>query len=222
MTCRLGPKFFASLLVTCLSCAAQITADAQPRRNWTSGDAACARYNDLRNRVLGNIGVKIDTSEPWAAGFRRAISFWNRVLAVNFHEESNLGACVVRVIEGDRSILHDGIVARAQIPEWRDFRGKIAVRPDMANQLRSTDIYGIAVHELGHLLGLRHNPRPESVMYFLDVNGDEVLDINDLVALSRHHQVRPSIFSAGYLSIQVFEPVTPAAAIRESELVFGN
>jgi len=206
----------------CLSCAAQLTAGAQPRTNWTSSDAGCARYNDLRNRVLGNIGIKIDAGEPWAAGFRRAIAFWNTVLVANFHEETDLSACAVRVINGDRNVLQNGIAARAQIPEWADFRGKIAVRPAIANQLSSTEIYGVAVHELGHLLGLRHNASPESVMYFLDVNGDEVLDIKDLVALSRHHKVRPAIFSAGYLSIQVFAPAAPAVARRDPESVFQN
>jgi matrixin len=199
-----------------------LTAGAQLRTNWTSSDAGCARYNDLRNRVLGNIGIKIDASEPWAAGFRRAITFWNTVLVANFHEETDLSACAVRVINGDCNVLHDGIVARAQIPEWADFRGKIAVRPAMANELSSAEIYGIAVHELGHLLGLRHNTSPVSVMYFLDVNGDEVLDIKDLVALSRRHKVRPSIFSAGYLSIQVFESTAPAVARRDPEPVFQN
>jgi hypothetical protein len=71
-------------------------------------------------------------------------------------------------------------------------------------------------------LGLRHNTSPVSVMYFLDVNGDEVLDIKDLVALSRRHKVRPSIFSAGYLSIQVFESTAPAVARRDPEPVFQN
>ena len=212
----------ASLLTMCLGCAAQLTAGAQPRTNWTSSDAGCARYNDLRNRVLGNIGIKIDASEPWAAGFRRAITFWNTVLVANFHEETDLSACAIRVINGDRNIFQNGIVARAQVPEWADFRGKIAVRPAMANELSSMEIYGVAVHELGHLLGLRHNPSPESVMYFLNVNGDEVLDITDLVALSRHHKVRPSIFSADYLSIQVFEPATPAVATRDPESAFQN
>ena len=215
-------RLLASWLTLCLGCAAQLTAGAQPRTNWTSSDAGCARYNDLRNRVLGNIGIKIDTSERWAAGFRRAITFWNTVLVANFHEETDLSACAVRVIDGDPNVLQDGIVARAQIPEWADFRGKIAVRPEMANELSSTEIYGIAVHELGHLLGLKHNASPVSVMYFLDVAGDEVLDIKDLVALSRHHKVRPSIFSAGYLSIQVFEPAAPAVARRDPESVFQN
>ncbi len=215
-------RLLASLLTMWLGWAAQLTAGAQPRTNWTSSDAGCARYNDLRNRVLGNIGVKIDVSEPWAAGFRRAITFWNTVLAANFHEETDLSACAVRVINGDRNVLHDGIVARAQIPEWADFRGKIAVRPALANELSTAEIYGIAVHELGHLLGLKHNTSPESVMFFLDVNGDEVLDIKDLVALSRHHKVRPSIFSAGYLSIQIFEPAAPAVARRDPESVFEN
>lgn len=97
------------------------------------------------------------------------------VLVANFHEEKSLSACAARIIYGERSILIDAMVARSQLLGWLDFRGKIAVSPSAAKQLTRTEIYATAVHEIGHLLGLKHNASSESVMYFLDVSGNEVL-----------------------------------------------
>lgn len=181
------------------------------RINWSSPDAPCAKYKEVRNPVLGNIGVKIDVAEPWADGFRRALSFWNSVLLADLHEETALSGCAIRVLYGDDSIVNHAIVARSQITEWAGFRGKIAVSLAAARELSDDEIYGIAVHELGHLLGLKHNSSSGSVMYFLDVTGDEVLDTRDIVALSRHHRLRPAIFLRP-LAIPVFAPERPALA----------
>ena len=178
------------------------------RSNWTSADRPCAKYDDLRNPVLGNIGVKIDVSDAWAVAFRRAFRFWNTVLAADFHEESSLSACAIRVINGGADILNHSIVARSQITEWTDFRGKIAVRAGAAEQISSGEMYGVAVHELGHMLGLKHNESSQSFMYFLDINGTEGLDGKDIVGLSKHHKLRSTSVSIGLL------PVEPAQLIR--------
>lgn len=171
--------------------AAQVMAgtEEKPKANWTSGDEPCAKYDSLRRPVLGEIGVKIDASEPWAEAFRRALSFWNTVLVANFHEETNLNACAVRIINGGPGILNNAIVARSQLTEWSTFRGKIAVSPGAATAMSSDELYGAAVHELGHILGLKHNASSRSVMYFLNVNGTEVLDSKDILDLSSHHKL---------------------------------
>ena len=152
----------------------------KPQSNWTSADAPCAKYDDLRKPVLGDIGVKIDATEAWADGFRRALSFWNTVLAANFHEETNLNSCAVRIVNGGPDILNNAIVARSQLIERNNFRGKIAVSPGAAKAMSSAEIYGSAVHELGHMLGLKHNVSSQSIMYFLNVNGTEILDRKDI------------------------------------------
>ncbi len=206
--------------------ATQTQALNRARSNWTSPDASCAKYNDLRNFSLGDIGVRIDAAEPWADGFRRALSFWNSVLAANFHEETNLDVCAVRIVDGRPDILEAGIVARSQLPYWTGFSGKIAVSSASANEMSSAEIYAAAVHELGHTLGLRHNGNVHSVMYFLDVEGGEMLDSNDLSNLRGLHELRQTMASKKFLSIQAIrQESTAGVAARRSAgsgLSLGN
>jgi len=191
-------QLLAAAFAVSFGCAWQATARAQepPRSNWTTSDAPCAKYNDLRKPVLGEIGVKIDAAEPWVDGFRRALRFWNTVLAANFHEETNLEACAVRIVNAGPDILNNAIVARSQLTEWGNFHGKIAVSPGAASAMSSAQVYGVAVHELGHMLGLKHNASSQSVMYFLNVNGTEALDRNDILDLGTRHELRVAFFAA--------------------------
>ena len=62
--------------------------------------------------------------------------------------------------------------------------------PFSSAPLSREETYLTAVHEIGHLLGLKHNPNPSSVMYYLDLEGPEVVDITDLAALASHHKLR--------------------------------
>ncbi len=191
-------QFLAGAFAVWFGCAAQVLAGAEEKRqsNWASADEPCANYDDLRRHVLGDIGVKIDASEPWVNAFRRALSFWNSVLVANFHEETNLNACAIRIINGGPDILNNGIVSRSQITGWDNFRGKIAVSAGAEKEMSSAEMYGAAVHELGHMLGLKHNSNSRSIMYFLNVTGTEALDSKDILDLSSHHQLRAAIASA--------------------------
>jgi hypothetical protein len=87
----------------------------KPQSNWTNANSPCAKHTALRRPVVGEIGVKIDASGPGSVGFRGALSFWNTVLVANFHEETNLNACAIRVIDGGPVIVNNGIVARSQL-----------------------------------------------------------------------------------------------------------
>jgi hypothetical protein len=203
-------QLLAGVIAVGLGWASQVTAHAQePLSNWTSADAPCAKYNDLRKPDLGNIGVKIDAAEPWAEGFRQALGFWNTVLAADFHEETNLDSCAVRIIDAAPDILTNAMAARSQLTEWNNFRGKIAVSPGAAKAMSIAEIYGTAVHELGHMLGLRHNASSQSVMYFLNVNGTEVLDRKDISDLSKHHKLRVVAVPTGSQSIKVVFAAVP-------------
>ena len=204
-TFRRYGQCLAGVFALWLGCASPDTTGAHenPNSNWTSAHVPCAKYDDLRNDVLGNVGVKIDTTEAWSDAFRQAFGFWNNVLAVNFYEEANLETCAVRIINGGPDILNKVTVGRAQITEWDNFRGKIAVSPGAAKTMSSAEIYGAAVHELGHLLGLKHNSNAHSLMYFLNLDGTEALDRNDISELSTHHRLRPGIV-AGPPPLNVF------------------
>jgi hypothetical protein len=218
--CRLQPwwsrlskskTFVAGVLAVWLGFAAQITAGAEEKSqsNWTTADEPCGKYDDMRRPVLGEIGVKIDANEPWADAFRNALSFWNTVLVANFHEETNLSVCAIRIINGGANILNSGIVARSQLTGRDNFRGKIAVSPEAATAMSSDELYGAAVHELGHMLGLKHNASSRSVMYFLNVNGTEVLDSKDISDLSAHHKLFANSGQVAQTSMRV--PPLPQA-----------
>jgi hypothetical protein len=98
--------------------------------------------------------------------------------------------------------LKSAVAARSQITDWASFQGKIAVSQVEAKRMDSAEIYAAVVHELGHLLGLKHNESSRSVMYFLNVNGTAVLDREDILELSRRHELRPEVLGKGFLPIQ--------------------
>ena len=214
-------SILTGILATWLGCAspADIEAPKNPRLNWTSAEAPCAKYSDSLRPVLGDIGVRLDAAEPWADAFRSALSFWNTVLASNFYEETDLNICAVRIIEGGPDILDHTVVARSQIPDWADFRGQIAVSPEAAKHMSRFEMYGTAVHEIGHILGLKHNPSCRSVMYFLNVNGSEALDRKDIAELRKHHQLRPAIAATGFRPILVIQ--SDSASKPETRAIDG-
>jgi hypothetical protein len=132
--------------------------------NWSTPDEPCAKYNDLKKYALGDIGVKIDVSDPaWAAAFRRALVFWNKILDVNFHEQKNIDACALRITDGPPAMFNGGYTAFAQAADLDGFEAKIVVLPQVPFSPAATFVN--AVHEIGHVVDLRHNRDPRSVMY---------------------------------------------------------
>ena len=105
----------------------------------------------------------------------------------------------------------NGIVARSQLTKWYTFRGKIAVSAAAANTMSCVEIYATAVNECGHMLGLKRNASSHSVMYFLNVNGSEVLDEKDILDLSTRHKLRAAAVRTGFPPIKVvfFPASTP-------------
>ena len=135
-----------------------------------------------------NLGVKISTSNTVLAHeFRQALDFWSRVLDMNWHEDDS-NSCAMQLVDGTSAILKTSIVARSQFTEWDNFQGWIAFNPRAP--LTNTELYLTAVHEIGHMLGLKHNPSAHSVMYYLDLEGSEVLDESDLAMLAGRHKMR--------------------------------
>lgn len=135
-----------------------------------------------------NLGVKISTSNPeLARAFRSAMNFWSRVVNMDWHEDPS-SSCAIQLVDGTPQILKNGIVARSQFIEWDNFQGLIAFNP--RTQLSDSEMYLTAVHEIGHMLGLKHNPSATSVMYYLDLQGAEILDQTDLAVLATRHRLR--------------------------------
>lgn len=159
-----------------------------PQVNWTGNFAPCDSHSELLKRDSMRLGVRLSTSNPTVAReFKRAMNFWSRIIDMTWYEDGT-SSCALELVDGTPAILQNAVVARAQFAEWQNFEGWIAFDPRAP--LTKTEMYLTAIHEIGHMLGLRHNPNPNSVMYYIDLEGKEVLDAYDLTALAVHHRLR--------------------------------
>ncbi len=166
-------------------------AAAEPLANWTANYPTCAGHSELLKKGPMSLGVRIATSNPaLAEQFRSAMDFWATVLDLAWHEDDT-GDCAVEVIDGQRELFAQGpgsMAARSQFPDRGDFQGWIVFNP--AVTLSRAEMYRISVHEIGHMLGLRHSSNVSSLMYGIDLECSESLDPNDLAALAAHHKLR--------------------------------
>jgi hypothetical protein len=118
------------------------------------------------------------------------MDFWAQVLDLQWHEESTQN-CSMEVVDGERWLFEpepENMAARSQFPDRRDFQGWIAFNPAVA--LSRAESYRISVHEIGHMLGLRHSLNIKSLMYGFDLDSSESLDPADLTFLAAHHKLR--------------------------------
>ena len=156
--------------------------------NWTGPYSPCNQHAELLKHGPMDLGVKFSTSSAELnEQFREALNFWSDVLDMSWHEDDT-SSCAVQVVDGTPEILKRTIVARSQFTDWDDFQGWIAFNPHV--ELTRTELYLTAVHEIGHMLGLKHNPNAHSVMYYLDLEGQEYLDASDLALLAERHKMR--------------------------------
>jgi hypothetical protein len=179
-------RLFISLnLVTVLSLADQRAV------NWSGPYTACNQRTELLKHEAMDLGVKFSSSNPAIEReFRLALEFWSGVLDMRWHED-NSDSCALQLVDGTPQILQRSIVARSQFTDWDNFQGWIAFNPGAP--LNQTEMYLTAVHEIGHMLGLKHNPNARSVMYYLDLEGPEYLDESDMALLASRHKLRPNI-----------------------------
>jgi predicted Zn-dependent protease len=97
----------------------------------------------------------------------------------------------MEVSDGERQLFEptpDNMVARSQLPDRLGFQGWIVFNPRVT--LTPAELYRISVHEIGHMLGLKHNSDTRSVMYDFDLECSEILDAADLASLRAHHKLR--------------------------------
>jgi matrixin len=147
---------------------------------------ACQRSRELDKAAHLNLGVHFATRNPLLEReFKRALNFWSSVLDMQWHKASDK-RCDVELVDGKPEVFGPVDVALAL-----SATGTVAF--DSRADLNEIELYVVCVHELGHLFGLNHNPSPKSVMFELDVRGNEVLDSNDIATLARHHRLRHSV-----------------------------
>lgn len=159
--------------------------------NWTGPFKPCLNSSELEKTGHMSIGVRYDLSnERIIQQFHRAFEFWENLLDAEFHDEAS-ESCSVAILEGTKALLGNrAVVARAQLPKLPDFQGWIVVDPRATSYLTDEEAVAIWIHEIGHLLGLVHNPSAKSLMYFIDIDLGNKLDSTDLRALSLLHAFR--------------------------------
>jgi hypothetical protein len=161
--------------------------------NWTGPYKPCLNSTELRKTGHMSIGVRYDISDRIIIQqFHRAFDFWAKLLDADLHDDQST-SCAIAIVEGtDDVLLHSRtIAARAQLPDRLNFQGWIAVDPRASTYLAGDEAIAIWIHEIGHLLGLKHNPSPSSVMFCVDVDGSSQLDSQDLRAIAAQHALRP-------------------------------
>jgi hypothetical protein len=97
----------------------------------------------------------------------------------------------MELVDGERDLFEPEpqvMAARSQFPDRRGFEGWIVFNP--AVRLNRAELYRISVHEIGHMLGLRHSANAFSLMYGLDLDSLGSLDEVDLAALAARHKLR--------------------------------
>lgn len=163
----------------------------------------CVQSSELRKHDHMDLGVWLNTSNPsLATEFRHAMDFWAAVLDMTWHE-TNTTPCSIQVIDGGSALFtNETMAARSQFADRANFHGWIAFNPRC--RLSVGEMYLASIHELGHMLGLEHNPNPKSIMYFMDPEEPPMLDSRDLGYLSKRHRLRKN--SAALLSSVTASP----------------
>jgi hypothetical protein len=140
-----------------------------------------------------DLAVRISTSNAdLAQQFARAMDFWTEVLDLDWHE-TGTEDCAIQLVDGTPSLFDfcACMSARSQLPDREDFEGWIAFNPRL--KLTKQQMFVDSVHEIGHLLGLPHNPSDTSVMFSFGDDKAASLNAADLDNLAARHKLRSSI-----------------------------
>ena len=155
-----------------------------------------------------DLAVRISTSNS-ALGqqFAAAMDFWAGVLDLEWHQVYSED-CSIQLVDGTPALFDFCLCmsARSQFPDRQNFQGWIAFNPRL--KLTKQDMFVDSVHEIGHLLGLHHNPSEMSVMFFTGREKGVSLNAEDMDTLAARHQLRPEIAlrKGGLKEIRVVPP----------------
>lgn len=170
--------------------AVSATIPSERKANWGGGYSPCDRHSELQKTRHIKLGVRFGTSNArLAAEFARALDFWATVVDMEWREDNSRG-CAIQIVDGRPDLFSRGQVARAQLPDRSAFQGWVAFNPNTS--LSADEMFFVAVHELGHVLGLPHNPSAWSIMYYLKLAEPLLLNQADLRALAMRHKLRVS------------------------------
>lgn len=161
---------------------------AQPAGTSIAPLQACTNSSDLLKFDTMNVGVQFATSNSQLAiQFANAMDFWASIIDMQWHMERD-SHCSIQLFDGQPKLFEDSTVAKAHRADRSDSAAWIAFNPKAP--LTSSELYLTAVHEIGHLLGLSHNPDGLSVMFYTNRPAATLLDETDLRALTRVHKLR--------------------------------
>jgi len=177
-------------VITLVVSLGSIPAAGKQPSNWVGQFDPCHGSSELRKADHMDLGVRISTVNPILANeFRHALDFWSDIIDMSWHLD-NTFTCSIQLVDGTPDIFTDGTFAKSQFTEWGHFQGWVAFDPRAT--LTPTEMYYGSIHEIGHMLGLTHNPSPQSVMSGVDYDGSQWLDDSDLHALAARHRLRGS------------------------------
>ena len=176
-------------LILLLPLACLSLADGGSPANWSANYPPCNRHSELLTQEHMDLGVRVTTANKvLAQQFRRAMDTWASLIDLDWHEDDTQN-CSIQLVDGNRQLFRPAaIAARSQMPDRPDFYGWIAFNPGQT--LSETEMYRISLHEIGHVLGLRHSSNARSVMYGFNLDDQEWLDPTDLAALATRHKLR--------------------------------
>jgi hypothetical protein len=166
--------------------------------NWTGKYAPCERHDDLLSHDHLDLAVRISTANRvLAEQFENALDFWSGILDLDWHEVGATDECSMQLVDGTPSLFNWCVCmsARSQLPDREDFQGWIAFNPRF--KLSKDTMFLDSVHEIGHVLGLAHNPDESSIMSTFGDEKSAWLDAADLDELAIRHTLRPGIMGPG-------------------------
>lgn len=178
-----------------LLCYCVVMARAE-QANWTGPYVPCGNASELLRSTHMDLAVAFDTrNHRIEAATKEALNFYaHHLLDMSWHVTADHAECAMAIEDAVPGLFGDQKdVARAQLPSLAGFHGLIAFEPHADQYMSQSELYTFAVHEIGHLLGLLHNPSPHSIMYYIDVDTSSQFDAADLSALAAHHALRVSV-----------------------------